>query len=210
MTENPAEKAQVEQNYRAVFEACGVNESELVVFWGTPHEEVDFIRLVSEKPTGIFVGGGSTPRYHNMLCKDLSWLDYVIENQIPYAGFSAGATIAAEHAVLGGWKVSLNGREFEIMDEELSEGLDALEVKPGLGLVPFSVEAHASQWGTVTRLMHAVDLEMIDEGWAIDENTSLQIENGLIEVKGLGQAYHLQRQSDDTISTKIFHAEMAN
>ena len=205
-TENQDEMLQTELNYRAVFKQCGVKDQELVFFWGGPDKEIHFDDLINSTPTGLFVGGGTTPLYHNLLCKDLTWVDYIISKQIPYAGFSAGAAIAADNAILGGWKIQQGQREIEVLDEDLSEGLDPLTVRPGLGLVPFSVDVHASQWGTVTRLMHAVDLKMAPEGWAIDENTLLHIENDQLKVSGLGQAYHLQRESSATIMTKIYRS----
>lgn len=205
-TDNPEEILQTESTYRNVFKRCGVQDHELSFFWGGPDKEIQFDDLIGSVPTGVFVGGGTTPLYHDLLCKDLSWLDYIISNQIPFAGFSAGAALAAEQAILGGWKVQVGPREIEVLDEDLSEGLDSLAVRPGLGLVPFSVDVHASQWGTVTRLMHAVDLKMVPQGWAIDENTMLHIENGQLNISGLGQAYHLLREEAATIITRIYRS----
>lgn len=37
-------------------------------------------------------------------------------------------------------------------------------MRPGLGLVPFAVDVHASQHGTPTRLMHAIDAGLVQEG----------------------------------------------
>jgi cyanophycinase len=78
-----------------------------------------------------------------------------------------------------------------------------LDVRPGLGLVPFAVEIHASQWGTLTRLLHSLDLGLVSEGWAVDENTLLQIDAAGIQVYGPGQAYHMQRTAESVTGVSV-------
>ena len=159
--------------------------------------------LAHLQPTGIFVCGGSIPLYHRVLCSELSWVDYLLENEIPYAGTSAGAAIAAEKAILGGWRVDRNGRSRQILFAGAGEGLEQLTVAPGLGLVSFTVEGHAGQLGTINRLAHAVDLGLVDAGWAVDENTTLLIDGDSLQLFGPGLAYqdvlfHLDRESATT------------
>jgi cyanophycinase len=63
--------------------------------------------------------------------------------------------------------------------------------------VPFSVDVHATQWGTLTRLVHAVDAGLVDEGWAIDEGTALVLESAAApRVEGLGSAYRVARDGE--------------
>lgn len=57
----------------------------------------------------------------------------------------------------------------------------------------YRVDVHASQWGTLSRLLHAVDTGAVAEGWAIDENTFLIVENGQMRVSGWGQVYHVRK-----------------
>jgi cyanophycinase len=57
--------------------------------------------------------------------------------------------------------------------------------------VPFAVDVHATQWGTLTRLVHAVGAGLVDEGWAIDEGTVLVVDDGSTRVEGLGSAYRV-------------------
>jgi cyanophycinase len=65
-------------------------------------------------------------------------------------------------------------------------------VLPGLGLVPFLIDVHAAQWGTLYRLIHAV-LATGREGWAIDEGTVLAIApDGTPTVHGTGAATHVR------------------
>jgi cyanophycinase len=130
---------------------------------------------------GVFVGGGSTPAYQEAL---EGWR---APPDLPYGGFSAGAAVAAARAIVGGWR--LGGRD--VCAEEAGEDLEELAVRDGLGLVPFAVDVHATQWGTLTRLVHAVGAGLIAAGWAIDEGTVLVVDDGSIRVEGLGSAYRV-------------------
>lgn len=143
--------------------------------------------------SGIFVGGGMTPAYHDAIVPFAgSWLPEMIASGIPYAGISAGAIIAARTAVVGGWKLEREGTaDLVICSTEVSEDEDYLDVRPGLGLVPFTVDAHASQYGTPTRLLHAIDADLATEGWAIDEETMVEATDGEIIVTGLGSAFRI-------------------
>ena len=114
---------------------------------------------------------------------------------MPYAGFSAGAAVAADRATLGGWRLHVAGRTRNVCPEEAAGGLDEVRVVAGLGLAPFCVEAHASEWGTVSRLAAGVDARVINQGWAVDEDTMLEICGGQVRVHGLGRAFRVTRQS---------------
>ncbi len=46
----------------------------------------------------------------------------------------------------------------QIVQVSASEELDQVAIRDGLGLIPCSLDVHASQWGTVTRLIHAVEI----------------------------------------------------
>lgn len=130
---------------------------------------------------GVFVGGGWTPGYQEALS------GWHAPTDLPYAGFSSGAAVAAARAIVGGWR--LGGRD--VCAEEAGEDLDELAVRDGLGIVDFAVDVHATQWGTLTRLVHAVGAGLVDEGWAVDEGTVLVVDDGAIHVEGLGSAYRV-------------------
>jgi cyanophycinase len=127
---------------------------------------------------GIYVAGGLTPLYARALA---GWTPPA---GVPYAGFSAGAAVAPRRAVIGGWQTA-DGTA--VCPHETGEDLDAVTVVDGLGLVPFAVDIHAAQWGTLGRLIHAVDAGLVDEGWALDEGALLV--DG--EVHGPGAAWHV-------------------
>jgi len=140
---------------------------------------------------GVFVAGGWTPGYQEALvaAAGTDWLP----RELPYAGYSAGAAIAAATAIVGGHRRD-DGRA--VGAEEAGEDLEALTVRPGLGLVPFAVDVHATQWGTLTRLVHAVDAGLVDAGWAVDEGTALVVGDGSLRVEGLGSAYRVVRDGE--------------
>ena len=191
--------------FRAAFEAVGLNSDEAVALIVSANHPLTVEKLSAFSPTGIFVCGGLTIAYHDALCVDKSWLDYLNENKIPYGGFSAGAAVAAERAIIGGWRRKVENKIIEIADENAGEDLDFLDVRKGLGLVPFAVEVHATQWGTLSRLVHTIDARLADEGWAIDENTMLEITGNDIRIFGAGNAYRVRQ--DDKLAIKIFQAE---
>jgi cyanophycinase len=60
-----------------------------------------------------------------------------------------------------------------VAPEDAAEELDELAVRPGLGLVDFAVDVHAAQWGTVGRMIAAVEAGLVECGVAIDEHTVL-------------------------------------
>ncbi|MFF1818571.1 Type 1 glutamine amidotransferase-like domain-containing protein [Kribbella sp. NPDC058245] len=143
---------------------------------------------------GVYVAGGLTPAYHEtMVAGGTEWLDAARTAGLVYGGFSAGSAIAAEQAIVGGWRTEFQQRTVDVIDSDLAEDLETLTILPGLGLVPFLVDVHAAQWGTLYRLTHAVLATGI-EGWAIDEGTVLIISSdGTPTVQGIGAATHVRR-----------------
>ncbi|WP_435769927.1 hypothetical protein [Nocardioides sp. SYSU DS0651] len=140
---------------------------------------------------GVFVAGGLTPLYAELVVPAREALA-----ALPYAGFSAGAAIAASRAITGGWL--LGG--MEVCSEDASEDLQEVTVVDGLGRVPFAVDVHAAQWGTVSRAVHAVRSALVEEAWAVDEHTALVVDGaGAPRVVGAGTALHLTRTPDGVL-----------
>ena len=194
------------RDHCAVFEKLGVSSSEIAPLVVTPANPLTIEMVETVKPTGLFVCGGTTPIYQEALCVTRDWLDYLEQEQVPYAGFSAGSAIAAPSAIVGGWQVEIDGKAVAMLDNELAEDLDKLEVRPGLGMFPHAVDVHASQWGTLTRLIHAVDQGMVSEGFAIDENTMLAVVNKNVTVCGLGHVYHVERTGEGEVKVSMYRA----
>lgn len=138
---------------------------------------------------GVLVGGGLTPAYLDAVRPAAERIRALVAAGAPYAGYSAGSAIAASRALLGGWRAP-DGRP--VVDEDFAEDREGLAVEEGLGLVPFSVDVHAAQWGTTTRLATAVETGLVPEGVAIDEDTAVLVRGGRIEVVGTGNAWWIR------------------
>jgi cyanophycinase len=160
--------------------------------------------LAALEPSGVCVCGTSTPLCHQVLCQDLEWVHWMQEKNLPYCGVSSGAVVAGDRAVMGGWRVTVDGDPHPFQAHWASEGLDDLEVRPGLGLAPFAIECHAGQWGTLTRMIHAVAMELVDQGWAIDEDTLLELGVRGIYTNGLGHTYRLQIHHMGRVEVSLF------
>lgn len=128
---------------------------------------------------GVFVAGGPTPLYGELVAPARAALA-----TLPYAGFSAGAAIAAERALVGGWLV--DGRP--VCPDDAAEDLDEVTVVTGLGRVGFATDVHAAQWGTTSRALHAVAAGLVGAACAIDEHTAVVVRDGDVRVTGAGFA----------------------
>ena len=144
---------------------------------------------------GLFVCGGLTPAYaaatEGVGALVRSWLR---DGDRPYAGFSAGAAIASTRAVVGGWVID----GVPVCPRDSAEDLDEVTVLDGLGLVPFSVDVHCAQWGTLPRLVAVVEGQNAAVGIGLDENTSLSWDGGVGQVRGLGNAHVISRIDNRT------------
>ncbi len=134
---------------------------------------------------GILVWGGLTPAYRTSLEPAFGEIRRLVASGVPYLGFSAGAAIAAERAIVGGWKID----EVEIGAEEADEDLEQLTIAAGIGLIDLAVDVHAAQWGTISRLIAATEAGAVDGGVAIDEHTALVVGVGPLQVVGRGSVW---------------------
>lgn len=139
---------------------------------------------------GLLVCGGLTPAYQDAFADCLDRLPGLLAARgVPYAGFSAGAALAARSAVVGGWR--LDG--VAVCPEDTGEDLDEIAVRDGLGLVPFAVDVHAAQWGTLPRLIAAVARYRLPHGVAVDEDTLVEVAaDGRARVSGAGRAHSVR------------------
>ena len=136
---------------------------------------------------GILVGGGLTPIYRDVLEPHFGELRRQVAAGVPYLGFSAGAAIAAEAALVGGWRIG----EVPVSPEEASEELDEVTVAAGIGLVDVAVDVHVAQWGTLSRLVAAVESGLVEGGLGIDEHTVLIVGEGGFRVAGRGTVWRV-------------------
>jgi len=144
---------------------------------------------------GIVIGGGHTPAYLAAIAPIAGEIRRQVSAGIPYLGFSAGAMIAAERALIGGWRIG----GVEVSAEFGSEDLDEVTVENGIGLLDVTVEVHAAQWGTLSRLIAATESGLIEGGLAIDENTALVVGEGALGVVGAGSVWRVSQASDGVL-----------
>jgi cyanophycinase len=149
---------------------------------------------------GVYVAGGLTPGYRKVMVGPgigTGWLSRAKAEGIVYGGFSAGSAIAGRRALIGGWRATVGDRTVQVAPEECGEDLDELTISEGLGIVPFLIDVHAAQWGTLQRLVFAVRHGRPGVGWALDEDTALEVVDGVpIAVHGSGAATLIRAEGD--------------
>ena len=148
---------------------------------------------------GVLVGGGLTPAYRTAIEPIAGELRRLAASGLPYLGFSAGAAIAADTALLGGWRIG----GVPVVAEEAGEDLDDVTVEPGIGLVDLTIDCHAAQWGTLTRLIAATEARLVDGGIAIDENTLFSIGTVGLRVAGAGSVWSVTAADDGVVVRSI-------
>jgi len=141
---------------------------------------------------GLLVGGGPTPEYHRALSPLYPRIKDLVARGLPFAGFSAGAALGATTAIIGGWRVN----DVAVCPEETNEDLGPVTVVPGIGLIEGAVDVHAAQWGTLSRLVAAVDAQMVPGGVAIDECTMLMVGGPKRVAVGAGQVWQVRPAAD--------------
>ncbi|SDP75523.1 cyanophycinase [Arthrobacter sp. ok909] len=140
---------------------------------------------------GIVVGGGPTPAYLEGLLPSAVAIRRAVSEGVPYMGFSAGAMVAPARAIVGGYRI----RGTEVCAMDCSEGLEEVEIRDGLGLVPFAVDVHAAQAGTLSRAVGAVAKGLVDHAAAVDENTALVLHHAdlqQLDVIGTGNCWTIR------------------
>jgi cyanophycinase len=152
---------------------------------------------------GLLVCGGLTPAYQEALADCRERLPGLLAGRgMPYAGFSAGAAVAARRAVVGGWLAD----GVPVCPEETGEDLAEVEVRAGLGLVPFAVDVHAAQWGTLARLVATVGRGDVPYGVAVDENTLVTVEHGGARVAGRGRVHVVRPGGEGGVLVRSYRA----
>jgi len=126
-------------------------------------------------------------------------LRLLVGDGLPYLGFSAGAAIAADTAIIGGWRID----GIPICDEDFGEDLDDVTVVEGLGLVDLAVDVHAAQWGTLTRLIAATEAGLVEGGVAVDEFTALIVGDDEFRVVGRGSVWQVMPHDDGVVVSSL-------
>jgi cyanophycinase len=147
----------------------------------------------------LFVGGGHTPSYLAAVTPLIDEIRLLVADELPYLGFSAGAMIAADAAIIGGWRIG----EIPVCSENAGEDLDQVTVVEGLGLVDLAIDVHAVPWGTLSRLIAATEAGLVDGGIAIDEFTALVVGGDEIRVVGSGSVWQVAPSDDGVLVSTL-------
>jgi cyanophycinase len=146
-----------------------------------------FSTTVLSDVDALVIGGGVTPHYLDAVAPLVDQIRLLVSDGLPFLGYSAGAMIASDRALIGGWRIG----GVEICPEDASEGLDEVELREGLGLVDLTIDVHAVQAGTLARLIASAEAEFVTAGIAIDEDTTLVVGEGALEVRGTGSVWRV-------------------
>lgn len=156
----------------------------VVLEYGVEQEAAlaDFIDI-----DALYVSGGDPREYLRALQPVLGEIRRRVAEGTPYFGTSAGALIAADKALVAGY--SIGG--IAVAPPSISDAESELEIAAGIGLVDITIEVHAAQWGTVSRLIAATEANLVTGGVAIDEDTALVVTDGGLTVSGSGSIWQV-------------------
>ncbi|GAB3408441.1 hypothetical protein GCM10027515_25760 [Schumannella luteola] len=188
IAEEDADAGELRRRYRAALEAVAPCDPVVTVV----AEGEQIASSVLSDIDALFVGGGLTPAYHHALEPLYDEVRLLVADGLPYLGFSAGAMIAAEHALIGGWQID----GIVVCPSDTAEDLEEVTVVSGLGLVDLAIDVHAAQWGTLSRLVAATQAGLVPGGVAIDEGTVLIVGDESLAVGGTGNVWQIVETDD--------------
>ncbi len=139
-------------------------------------------RRAIEAASGLFIGGGDTPRYRRIYVADTigTTIRDLVAAGVPYGGVSAGAMLAGEIAIVGEEPGAYVG---------------------GLGLLPGTVvEAHFSELGRERRLLAALGGTEMGTGVGLDEHSAVRVRNGEVTVLGDAPVHLFTAHPDGSIA----------
>ncbi|MGR0220274.1 Type 1 glutamine amidotransferase-like domain-containing protein [Agromyces sp. ZXT2-6] len=195
----PGSGADERARWTAALEAASPADAPADVMVTIVGEDGEFAASAVAGAHGVLVGGGLTPAYRSAVEPVAGELRRLVASGLPYLGFSAGAAIAADTALLGGWRIG----GVPVAPEEAAEDLDDVTVEAGIGLVDLTIDCHAAQWGTLTRLIAATEAGLVDGGIAIDEDTLFSIGAAGLRVAGAGSVWSVTAGDDGVVVRSI-------
>jgi len=150
-----------------------------------------------ETLAGLIVAGEVTSTVLESLLPVRDVLARLVHRDVPYFGYSAGVSVAARHAIVGGWRHQ--GRQ--IAPESSAEGCEALTIWEGLGLLGVTTQAHADTAGLLDRAVAALQVGPSVSALLIDEDACLTIDavTGATTVTGTGRVTWLARHGDQIV-----------
>ena len=158
--------------------------------------------LTSNALSGIdalLIGGGLTPAYLDAVVPIIDEIRLLVADGLPYLGFSAGAMIASDSAIIGGWMIG----DISVCPPDAAEDLEDVTIVEGLGLIDLAVDVHAAQWGTLSRLVAATEAGLVEGGVAIDEFTALIVGDDSLRVVGEGSVWMVSQHDDGVLVSTL-------
>ncbi|MDR0436037.1 MAG: hypothetical protein LBH11_04645 [Propionibacteriaceae bacterium] len=149
------------------------------------------------EPAGLIVGDGPVPEMLAALSDRFPQWARQVRRGAQYAGFGAGAAVAARYVIAGGWKFQGN----QVAPEDAAAGFEEVVLLPGLGLIGLGVEPYADTRFTTTRAMAALHAADLASAMALDTKACLAIDavTGQTKVLGGGRVCWLTRHGKQTV-----------
>jgi len=186
---------------------ASVEAAQLPMMWVSQEDPLSAQRLAELHPTGVYLAGhGGMAACLPAMAARTDWLAHVNANALPCAGSGAGAALLGRQVVAGGWLLALLHSNAEVAAQACGDGLDFVDLQPGLGLAPFTLDVQAVQRGTLGRLVHLVAQGMLACAWAVDEGCMIELSHGQLRVCGPNHAYRVLRLADGAVRVDTFPA----
>lgn len=144
--------------------------------------DLDAVSAKLYEATGIFIGGGDTPTYHQLYATEpiRSIIRERYGQGVPVAGLSAGALIAPEICVT----------------PPEDTGGPSVRIVTGLGLVGgLIVGVHFSEWDALPHVLEAMSKTRTAVGLGVDESACAVLENGQLK-RVLGRSVYRIEMTD--------------
>ncbi len=203
ITEDADDRAVQTARYADMLYKAGCTEGAVRSMSLCRGDKADFTEYDIKDIGGVFTAGGLTPLYGEILCADGELKRFLETYKLPYAGYSAGAAIASETAVTGGYQIVHKGLTRPVLHEDSSEGLDPISNREGLGLFPLTLDVHASYWGNITRALFTAR-QLKTPVLAVDESTMVMTDCEKAMARGNGFVYGIYPGKDKSFELKLY------
>lgn len=142
---------------------------------------------------GIFIGDGDPVALLSALEPVAVDIRRRISEGTPFFGFGAGAVVAAEAALVGGFEIG----GVAAAPGLTTDGDSEVRFSAGLGLVDLPVVAAAAQLGRVGLAVACCEAGLASGVLALDEGTTLIVEEGALDLIGAGSLWQVRADGED-------------
>ena len=171
----------------------GVKQIHAIVPAGDGTLDLEAVSAKLREATGIFIGGGDTPTYHQLFATEpiRSMIRERFQEGVPIAGLSAGALIVPQICT--------------IPPEDTGDV--SVRIVTGLGLVSgLIVGVHFSEWNSLPYILEAMSKTRTAVGLGIDGAACAILENGQFK-RALGESvYRIEMTDFEAKAYKVLSA----